>query len=392
MDISELAQTVKWLEEERQRDKAEIQSLTEQLRAARGDTIEQAGRIKDLEGRLTAMSTQVVRSGNIEAAVEKAKRELSLMVQQSETRMQAAEREALAARHSERDTVMRAVESIRTESQRYAQYEKPIEAHKLELHRLGEQHAVLAHRVDEGLSQINTRLHGLSFLEDLIRRSERDIRQLQTLDAEIRQQQQLSADALHLTEIELQRQLTALQQELKSQRTSLEAVGPRIIALQEHQQSAKEVLNQVKQFEERLQRQQDQASEMQRLAEERQKRELGEWQAENEKRWRRLEVITEQRWTNRQREHDDVAKRLAAVEEQFGGVATDVDWLWQAQRAFAYHGVSEVQKWIADFEKLLEEREKGQNKGTSATPPRDSVPQRGTGNVPSGPQSPTRRG
>lgn len=388
MDISQLAQTVMWLEDERRRDKAEIERLQELVQSTHNETTEQATRIKELEARLLSLTGQVTRTSNIEAAVEKAKRELSLMVQQAEARVQATEREAFAARQNERETILRAVENIRLEVQKYAQYEKPIESHRIELQRLGEQIARLQHQVNEGLSQVNTRLQSIAYLEDLIRRNERDIHQLQTLDAEIRQQQQLGGEAIQKLQIELQRQINSLVQETKAQRTIVEAIGPRITSLQEQQDSGRAVLAEIKVFEERIQRQQDQAAERQRLAEERQKRELSEWQTDNEKRWRRLEVITEQRWANQQREHQELVDRLKIDEERSIGLVDEIEWLWRAQREFAYHRVSEVQKWITEFEKLLDERDRSSESGGNPPAPgfeRPEQPSRTDGGAPNPP-------
>ena len=192
----------------------------------------------------------------------------------------------------------------------------------------------------------------------MIRRNERNIAQLQTLDAELRRQQNLVTEALQKSDFERARQMAAWQEEFKAQRTTLEALAPRITALQEHQDSGRRLVSDMKKVEERLQLQQDQVRESQRLAEERQKRELGEWQAENEKRWKRLEVMTEQQWNRQATEHEHVVARLKTLEEQIVNVINQVDWLWRVQRASAYHSVSEVQKWITDFEALLEERDK----------------------------------
>jgi hypothetical protein len=361
MDMSQLAQAVKWLEEGQAHDKAEIERLAQQVAAAQDDLVDQANKVKDLEGRLVAANAQLSRTTQIETAMEKARREISFLVQQTEARVQVAEQSLLGARHTEREATAKAIEDIRVEVQRYARYEKAIESQRVETARLNDGLSTLTHQFAEDTKGIKERLQGLSYLEDLIRRNERNIQQLQTLDAELRRQQGLVTEALQKSDFERTRQMAAWQKEFDAQRLLLEALAPRITALQGQQDSGRHLVADMKKFEERLQLQQDQVRETQRLAEERQKRELGEWQAENEKRWKRLEVITEQQWGKQAVEHEQAVVRLKALEEQLTHTLIQLDWLWRVQRAFAYHRVSEVQKWTTDFENLIEERDKAES-------------------------------
>jgi hypothetical protein len=360
MDMTQLAQSIKWLEEGQARDKAEIERLGQQLAATQSDLVDQAKKVKDLEGRLAAAHAQLSRAGQVEIAMEKARKEVALLIQQHEVRVQAAERELLGARQSERESSSKAIEDLRIKVQSYDRFDKPIEIQRTEIARLNEVLSTLAHQSSEDVKAVRERLQGLAYLEDMIRRNERNIAQLQTLDAELRRQQNLVTEALQKSDFERVRQMAAWQEEFKAQRTSLEALAPRITALQEHQDSGRRLVSDMKKVEERLQLQQDQVRETQRLAEERQKRELGEWQAENEKRWKRLEVMTEQQWNRQATEHEQAVARLKVLEQQLAHVVNQVDWLWRVQRASAYHNVSEVQKWITDFEALLEERDKAE--------------------------------
>ncbi len=123
------------------------------------------------------------------------------------------------------------------------------------------------------------------------------------------------------------------------------------------------------------------------MAEERQKRELGDWQAENEKRWKRLEVITEQQWGKQATEHEQAVARLKVLEEHLPRILNHLDWLWRAQRAFAYHQVSEVQKWVTDFEDLVEGRDQAESDGSQSAASRGP-----RSDVASGPAMTAKRG
>lgn len=322
MDITQLAQTVTWLQEEYRRDKLEIERLTQRLEVVRKEGIEQANKIKELEGRLAKQNARLVQSAQVESSLEKAKREVTLLIQNHEKDRQQAEKDAVIVRQKERDAINKTIEAIHQEVKKVTELES---------------------------------LHRIPYIEDLARRNERNIQQLQTLDAELRQQQKQSAEALQLAEVKRERQMAQWQTEIQVQRQMVEEYAAQIDTLKEHNQAGRNMLQTLSQVEERLKKQQDQAVELQRLAEDRQKRELGEWQADNEKRWKQWETTSERQLANFRAQAQATAKRLERIERLLAALMSQVGVLWRAQRAFAYHRVSEVQQWVTDFEKLWDE-------------------------------------
>ena len=325
MDITQLAQMVTWLQEEQRRDRLEIERLTQRADASKKENVEQAAQIKDMERRLAQQSAQLAQSAQIESSLDKTRREVALAIQQHEKKLQQAEKDAAALRKSERDAIHKTLETMRSDL--------------------------------EEIRQLET-LRSIPFLEDLARRNERNIQQLQTLDAELRQQQNRSAEALQLAEVERDRQMTMWRAQMQTQQQTIEQYTSQIAGLQQQHLSAEQVVQNIRQFEERLKKQQDQVAELQRLAEDRQKRELGDWQAENEKRWKERETTFDRQLSDYSSQMDALDERLAEAERLLGRITVQLEALWQNQRSFAYHRVGEVQKWISDFEKTWDEYEK----------------------------------
>jgi len=145
---------------------------------------------------------------------------------------------------------------------------------------------------------------------------------------------------------------------MQTQQQTIEQCTSQIAGLQQQHLSAAQVVQNIKQFEESLKKQQDHVAELQRLAEDRQKRELGDWQAENEKRWKEWETTFNRQLNDYRLQMEKLAERLEHAEALLSRVTTQLDALWQTQRSFAYHRVGEVQKWITDFEKTWDEYEK----------------------------------
>ena len=325
MDITQLAQLVTWLQEEQHRDRLEIERLTQRLDVFKKENVEQAAHLKDMERRLAQQNAQLAQAAQIETSLEKTKREVALAIQQHEKKLQQAEKDAAVLRKTERDAVHKTLETMRREL--------------------------------EEITQLET-LRSIPFLEDLARRNERNIQQLQTLDAELRHQQNRSAEALQLAEVERDRQMAVWRTQMQTQQQTIEQCTSQIAGLQQQHLSAAQVVQNIKQFEESLKKQQDHVAELQRLAEDRQKRELGDWQAENEKRWKEWETTFNRQLNDYRLQMEKLAERLEHAEALLSRVTTQLDALWQTQRSFAYHRVGEVQKWITDFEKTWDEYEK----------------------------------
>ena len=326
MDMTQLAQAVNWLQEERRRDRIEIDKLTQRLESMKNESVEQGSKGKDLEGRFASLSAQLARVLQMDASMDKVKKEVTLLMEKHEKQIQQAEKDAIVLRQMERESAAKSIEDIRAQLERV------------------------------GKSERDT-LHSITLLEELSRRNERNIQQLQTLDAELRHQQTINNEALHLAEVERQRHITQWQTELQSQRKAVEQHTTQISSLQEQTKDSRQLFTSLSIFEDRVNRQQEQVAELQRLAEDRQKRELAEWQTENEKRWKRQEAINEQQMGGQQAQGQQLTERIEAIEERLVGLSIQIEVLWKTQRAFAYHQVTEVQNWLTDFEKLQEEYE-----------------------------------
>lgn len=335
MDVTQLAQTVTWLQEEHRRDKLERDRLTQRLEAVSKESIEQANKIKELEGRLTKQTAQLAQSAQIGTSLERAKREVTLLIQNHEKDWQQAERDSLSMRQTEREALNKTIEALHLEVKKVTELES---------------------------------LQRIPHIEDLARRNERNIQQLQTLDVELRQQQKQSTEALQLAEVRRERQIAQWQAELQAQRQTVEEHAAQIALVKDQHQVGRNMLQPLGQFEERLKKQLEQTAELQRLADDRQKRELGEWHAENEKRWKQWETTSERQLSNFRAQAQATAKRLERIEKLLVALTSQVGTLWRAQRAFAYHRVSEVQQWVTDFEKLWDEYEQTADNGGEPHP------------------------
>jgi len=115
-------------------------------------------------------------------------------------------------------------------------------------------------------------------------------------------------------------------------------------------------MTQLMQLEERLKRDQAQVAELQRLAEERMRKEFEEFQAEDERRWRKHEVSWDQRWNEQGRLNTQFLERFPALEELLKSLSTQVTELWDAQQTFTRLYSADAERWLTEFTKRWEER------------------------------------
>jgi DNA repair exonuclease SbcCD ATPase subunit len=110
-------------------------------------------------------------------------------------------------------------------------------------------------------------------------------------------------------------------------------------------------------FQDQLRRDQNQIAELQRLAEERQRRELEAWQGDDEKRWKKHELQWEHQWKEQYQRHNELMTRLASLEDEINALRQQLAGLWRLREVENAHRLAELQRWQSEFEKAVGERD-----------------------------------
>jgi hypothetical protein len=95
---------------------------------------------------------------------------------------------------------------------------------------------------------------------------------------------------------------------------------------------------------------------MQRLAEDRQKRVMEEWQTEREKEWERFKLDTDERWRENARVSDKREARMSGVEEFLRQLSPQIDALWEIPEAWSQFLVSVPGEWMATWDEMASQR------------------------------------
>ncbi len=335
MDLNQASQMVNWLETERRKDKAALSSLLERVQGLSNELADQSKRMQELRGELAATQMAVNKLSQFDRLFEQLKSDLVGEMDRRGESYQKALREAEQMRKVDLDAANRAIADVRKELPRIKPLEDEMPMRRAEERRLSEQQARTTQRVEDLAARTEERIQNMIFLEEGRRQDSKRIAQLEEGSASnLKRIDVVAAKTVLLDEnaqrislriAEVAQQVTdqdkvVEEMRLNDFRRSQEMKGfvgdveklvdplPDFIAtsqsnlqrIQELGMANQHSLDEIQGFQNRIEKRQSEVSEMQRISEDRMKKQVEEWQADQEKRWKRqILTLTEQR-----QEHD----------------------------------------------------------------------------------------
>ena len=375
MDLTQLSQMVAWLDEEHRRDREELARLDQRMQGMAIEKQEQSRRIQDLESRLASTHAQLTRFTQLEQAMQQLKSEVVVLLDKQVEARLTAEREAERTRVSDRDALGRGIAEVRKELSRLTRVEEDLVTRQAEDQRLGEM--LLAQRVSlnnvtkdldertrslpymvEQRAQDNKRIAQIqaentellkrtdavaarsSALEERLQRLEKDLQRIQPIPEQLQQDQKSFIEGQKLTGVERDRQMGIWEQEFAEQKTLIEKQTVRLREFEARYEQAARALKGIEEFQALVVRDQKQVAELQRLAEERQRKELTDWQGENEQRWKKESLRWDYLIQEQQKVNQKLSERFPPVERQLALIQREIEALWRLEEAL---GTSQIQ-------------------------------------------------
>lgn len=381
MDLTQLSQMVAWLDEEHRRDREEIARLDQRLQSMAVERQEQARRIQDLESRLASTHAQLTRFTQIEQALQQLKNEVIVLLdKQTEARLH-AEREAERARLSDREAINRGLAEVRKELARLSRLEEELVARQAEDQRLGEIVLALRQAINNLSKDLDERTRSLPYmveqraqdnkrlaqiqgenmellkrtdalasrlpaLEEQLQRLEKELMRIKPIPDQLRQDQQSFIEAQKLVETERQRQMSQWQEEIVQYRSTVEKQAVRLREFEARYEAVGRALKALEEFQAQIVQGQKQTAELQRLAEERQRKELAEWQAENEQRWKKETLRWDYALGEQHKINQKLTERFAPIEKQLALLQREVEALWRLQENLGNQQLTNTQKLL----------------------------------------------
>ena len=392
MDLTQLAQMVTWLDEEHRRDRAEIARLQQRIEAQSADIIEQARRIQELEGRLAGTQAQLTRFNQVEQSIANTKSELVGLVERAYEERVAGQRELERARMSDREMLSREVSEVRRELPRIARLEESIQVRVVEDERLSElimgvrnQIGGLAKEIEERTRQIpflveqrtsdTKRIAQLQqetvelfkrteatagripLLDELIRKTGLEIEKLPPQIEQLREEQVKFMERTRVMVVEREQVLTRWQEAIEEQKTLVQQSHERVQNFAQQIEVARRAVNEMQEFKDLILREQGQVTELQRLAEERIRREMDEFREDYEKKRRKIELRQEHLWSEQDKYNREVVDRFPPLQHDIKIMESLVDQVWKAQEAYGNYVLTMANSWLEGMQRTVRERD-----------------------------------
>ena len=390
MDLNQLNQTVIWLDEERRRDKTDLGKLQQRVESQSAEIAEQARRIQEQEGRLARTHAQLTKFPQLEKALEQLRDELVLLIERHDELRRNAEMDAARVRQVEQASQARVLGEMKKELQKLSHHEEELQVRKAEDQRLGEALLSLQQRVADFGRDLENRTRNLPYLEEhprqnakriavlqeetpelfkrteaqsaklqlleeLLRKSERQMEELDLQGSELRQEQKDFSESINLGEQQRVRQMKDWTEQMEERRQKMEKYDAQMQQSAELYGRNKQALAALGKFEERVKQGQADVAELQRLAEKRQKNQLEEWRAEDEKRWKKNLLIWEQHWRTQDRWNEEHTAQLVPLKESAEVSRIQITALWQTWQEYARRQIGEMQERIVHAGEKVEE-------------------------------------
>ncbi len=360
MEITQLEQMIRWLDEERKRDKAQIAVLQERIEQQIQTLQTQAKEIDQLRQDLVTVQTDIRRTDDYPSMIETTQRDLSANIEAIKVQVRRERLEADQTRRGEIEMVNDMIADLDKRLRPMARYEEQLEARAAGEQRLQGQIQTTANTLADLGKRTEDRLQSIVYLEEQRRADTRRISEVEgelpglrkridesaarfvRLEDNIRKLPARVDEAIEIAK-SYDPRIEALrvadfqrEQRVKKYLEQAEQVEGEVQRLVEQTQKYALLYNQNKQaldglgaFEERLEKRQNEMSEMQRLTEERLLRQWEEWQTSFARDWQKRMVTEEDRWRRQDLANQRAQEQLVELEEQLVVHYQELVALWE---------------------------------------------------------------
>ena len=310
------------------------------------------------------------------------KLEAQMIAQQVEHRPPALA-ESNQAFASQLDSHTKALHELRREIEKTYRYEEQIRVARTEIERLNTAVSTFEAKLDPLKKQLEARDQAATYLEE---QRQTDARRLAELQAELpaiqkkietslskidtveQQIPQFSKYEFALAEVreEIRRhrehmdfQIAQRERLMKNWNDLAERQERRILEFEglmekyaEHHQLNKRALASLQDFQERLQREQHQALELQRLAEDRQRAEIEKWQGDYAQRWEKQVMEWKPQFSDIPKSIDGLKKQINEVAKSNQTIQSHIDVIVQIIEEDVHTRMMASQEWQRRFEEI----------------------------------------
>ncbi len=352
----EQAQTVDFLDKERQKQQQQIATLTERLNALTSENTTLTQRLREMESEVTKAVTLAARITSFETTFEQIRNEIVKQIDLIEKRHSESEREQDRYRTTEREGMNKMLVDTRKMLDAVPKIEQDLLARKDEESRITKLLAELSQKVtdagrkdeertrqmvsfEESRRQDNKRVTDLQteatelrkrndenrakieIMEDLVRRNDTRIGELMLAENDRRMSQMAWMENQAVAGAERDRTWNELKSKMDTVLQSAEDFSRRMDTYAETHRQMKKLIEEFYVNIERIDRRINEAAEVQRLGEERFRQEWNAFLADEQKRWTTHMLLRDEQWRDHDRQAAKSEERLSSSEDRLNELA-----------------------------------------------------------------------
>jgi hypothetical protein len=388
MDLAEVRNLVKWLDEQQRKGRQDVAVLKQQLESQQREMEDLSRRFQEIEHQNASFQAQLARLGQVDKLIDNLRSEVTHLVEQSDERRIQSEKESDRLRMVEQQAQTRAIAEIRDELKPMGRLLEDMERRKAEDERLSAAIGTLQNQIPAIESRIDERVVDVTYLEEAQRQDARRIAELQ--QSILEQQKRIDAlqskqtaldDSVVRTEARVERleQSDAERKQMArefveqgkladQQRTQqLDRWAARLEEFQELMQGyarqwrhfeeqhrlSKEATVDLNEFRRRLEQRQIEVAELQRVEDERMKQRWTEFLTEDEKRQKQRQLQVEQFTKEQKREREAHQEQIQTLQERLDKSLEDIKALYVLQEKYADTFRQLTRIWLEGYESVV---------------------------------------
>lgn len=350
MDLEQLQKRIEWLEGERRKDKAIIDTLEQRLANLEAGLPDVQGRVKELEAEVARLSTLGSRFDQLDAAILQVRSEFTRTIENIERLRAEYNRDMEKVRQDDLDTFNRAIGELRKNIEILPELRKNLQARVEEDFRLSrlieglEVKLVESRRSEEEyhraqklieeaqrqetkrmtdlqgeVSAIRKRLEELrgkvELLADGSRKLETRLTEIQSAESERRQAQTAFIDKVNMMQVERERIWKDWQSRFEAIERLAQGLDSQAQALDTTHRAVKRAQEAFEEITQKFERRINEITEMQRLTEERFRQEWMTFRADDQKRWTNYTLVQEEQLRESARQNERIQDQLTALQD-----------------------------------------------------------------------------
>jgi len=286
----------------------------------------------------------------------------------------------------------REISELRRELPRIARVEEAIDARASEDERLGDLIMGVRNQIGNLAKEIEERTRQIPFLSEQRTSDTKRIAQLQQETVELfkrleatvgrftvieesvrkvgseqdrlppavdalREEQAAFMERVRTAIIDREQVMTRWQEAMDEQKSLIGQTYERIQSFSQQIETGRRSVQEMQEFKDLVLREQSQVQELQRLAEERIRREMDEFREEYDKRRRKEELRQEHLWSEQDRYNREVVEKFPPLHKDIKTHDTLLQHLWDLQESYSQYFLGNAQAWLEGWQDSVRQRD-----------------------------------